>query len=80
MVKRKWTGDPSCVFCPCPEKIDHLFFQCHIVKCVWEWWGNVYALTPIFQPIFLNVKLGSKSCFQGGYARYIILVLPQFVG
>lgn len=35
MVKRKWTGDPSCRFCKEVESVDHLFFQCPIAHAVW---------------------------------------------
>jgi hypothetical protein len=35
MKKRKWAGDPSCMFCPQYESLEHLFFQCPMVKCVW---------------------------------------------
>ena len=35
MIKRRWDGDPTCHFCPCPETVDHLFFQCPTAKEVW---------------------------------------------
>jgi hypothetical protein len=35
MIRRKWTGDPSCVFCNGIETVDHLIFQCAIARCVW---------------------------------------------
>ena len=35
MVKRKWTGDPSCLFCECNESVSHLLFQCSLAKAVW---------------------------------------------
>ena len=35
MIKRRWDGDPTCHFCPCPETVDHLFFQCPTAKVVW---------------------------------------------
>ena len=28
LLKRKWQGDPTCVFCECDETIPHLFFGC----------------------------------------------------
>lgn len=36
MIRRKWSGDPSCYFCNQPETGDHLFFQCPIAKLVWS--------------------------------------------
>lgn len=35
MTKRKWGGDPACVFCDQTETLDLLFFQCTIAKCIW---------------------------------------------
>jgi len=35
MVKRKWTGDPTCYFCDKAENLSHLFFQCSNAKAVW---------------------------------------------
>jgi hypothetical protein len=35
IIKRKWTGDPTCLFCNQAESLEHLFFQCTVAKCVW---------------------------------------------
>jgi hypothetical protein len=35
MKKRKWEGNPICVFCDQVETISHLFFQCSNARCVW---------------------------------------------
>ena len=35
LLKRKWQGDPTCVFCECDETIPHLFFQCPVAKVIW---------------------------------------------
>jgi hypothetical protein len=34
--KRKWQGDPCCVFYDGEESISHLFFQCPIARIVWS--------------------------------------------
>jgi hypothetical protein len=34
-AKRKWQGDPTCVFCDCEENISHLFFQCPVARGIW---------------------------------------------
>lgn len=49
MVKRKWLGDPTCVFCDQLETVDHLFFLCPVVKCVWGMIGSCFGAfnTPI---------------------------------
>jgi hypothetical protein len=35
MVKRKWTGNPICMFCNQTETANHLFFQCCVARYVW---------------------------------------------
>ena len=35
LCKRKWQGDPTCVFYDCEETIPHLFFQCPIARVLW---------------------------------------------
>lgn len=34
--KRKWQGDPRCVFCNDIESSSHLFFTCPIAKIIWS--------------------------------------------
>jgi len=36
LMKRKWQGDPSCIFCNNVETISHLFFQCPVAKIIWS--------------------------------------------
>jgi len=35
LIKRKWTGSPTCHFCDEEENISHLLFQCSTAKVVW---------------------------------------------
>lgn len=35
LIKRKWPGDASCVFCNDLESIDHIFFLCPVAKVIW---------------------------------------------
>ena len=35
MIRRKWPGDPSCLFCDRDESVSHLLFQCSMAKAVW---------------------------------------------
>jgi hypothetical protein len=35
LLKRKWSGDPSCYFYDNDENISHLFFQCSTARSVW---------------------------------------------
>jgi hypothetical protein len=36
LIRRKWTGDPKCLFCDADETSTHLFFQCPIAKVIWS--------------------------------------------
>jgi hypothetical protein len=40
MLKKKWVGDLGCYFCGVDESIDHLMFNCPIVKVVCVCWGG----------------------------------------
>ena len=35
LIRRKWTGSPTCHFCDQDESIDHLFFTRPIAKVIW---------------------------------------------
>lgn len=35
MIRRNWSGDPTCYFCSQSENANHLFFQCSIAKAIW---------------------------------------------
>jgi hypothetical protein len=35
MIRRKWVGTPSCLFCNQNETANHLFFQCTVARCIW---------------------------------------------
>jgi hypothetical protein len=35
MLKRKWSGDPSCMFCDQVETVDHLFFTYPVARVIW---------------------------------------------
>lgn len=35
LLKRKWSGDPNCMFCESKESVNHLFFTCPTAKVVW---------------------------------------------
>ena len=40
LIRRKWQGNPSSVFCDQSESVDHLFFQCHVASCIWGMVGS----------------------------------------
>jgi len=56
LIKRKWKGDAKCCFCNCDETIRHLFFECHLAKCVWQAIQYTFAVTP---PVNITCMMGS---------------------
>lgn len=34
MIRRNWSGNPTCFFCENDESIDHLFFACPVARVV----------------------------------------------
>lgn len=63
MVKRKWTGDPTCRFCESAETAEHLFFQCPTAKVVWGIVACCLRVTNILNSL-INTGIGSKASFQ----------------
>lgn len=52
LVRRNWNGSKKCVFCSHNETIQHLFFDCHFAKFLWEWYSSLLAL--YHQRVLLN--------------------------
>jgi len=52
MIKRNWSGDPACYFCPIDETATHLFFQCSVTRAVWATIATCIGANNI--PQFLN--------------------------
>jgi hypothetical protein len=75
MIKRKWTGDPSCLFCPQSESRMHLFFECPVARCIWGIIATCLGTTYIPGNI-QQYKSGCKSCYQG-LGAYTTLALQQ---
>jgi zinc-binding in reverse transcriptase len=45
LLKRKWKGDPKCVFYDSLEIMDNLFLHCTVSSCLWSWicrYNNYY--------------------------------------
>jgi hypothetical protein len=36
LARRRWQADRKCCFCSSDETIQHLFFDCHFAKFVWQ--------------------------------------------
>ena len=35
MIRRNWSGSPTCYFCSADKSIDHLLFLCPVAKLLW---------------------------------------------
>jgi len=46
LLKKRWKGDPSCMFCGLEETIQHLFFNCWVVQFVWNLISIVFNIQP----------------------------------
>jgi hypothetical protein len=65
MIRRKWVGNPSCLFCNHNETANHLFFQCPVARCIWGLW--LFALEQTLYLGTLNItKPGSRKISQMG--------------
>lgn len=53
--KRKWQGDPSCVFCDSLETVSHLFFQCPVAKIIWVVVAKCFGAS--------NVPINLEQCW-----------------
>jgi hypothetical protein len=56
LVKRKWVGDPSCLFCDSAESVDHLFFQCPVAKVIWSIVAKCFGAT--------NIPTNLQQCWK----------------
>jgi len=56
LAKRNWKGDKKCCFCNNDESIQHLFFECHVAKFVWN---VVFVTFGIVPPSSITNMLGT---------------------
>ena len=50
LIKRNWNGRTNCEFCNQPESIQHLFFECHFTKFLWQVaYGTMGLMPPMVQ-------------------------------
>ena len=65
LIKRHWTGSPTCHFCLTDESVEHLFFQCPVARVTWGIIGICLGATDI--PANLHqYKLWIKKWLPGG--------------
>jgi hypothetical protein len=68
MVKRKWSGNPICMFCNQNESANHLFFQCCLARFIWGVIGACFGRNTSFESV---IKLDFRSCNgNGGVPRF----------
>jgi hypothetical protein len=71
LVKKQWKGCLRCVACTLNESIQHLFFDCHIAKCVWRCIQFAFNISPprsidhlLTQRLYgVDMKLSNKIWF-----------------
>ena len=56
LKKRKWQGDPQCVFCDNLETTDHLFFQCPVAKVIWSIVAKCFGAN--------NIPVNLQQCWR----------------
>ena len=47
LLKRKWKGSPACAFCQDTEFVNHLMFECPMIKYVWSLMAYILGATVI---------------------------------
>jgi hypothetical protein len=45
LLKRKWRGSPACTFCQDTESVNHLMFECPVMKYVWSIMAYILGAT-----------------------------------
>jgi hypothetical protein len=74
MIRRKWKGNPKCLFCDQNENLEHLFFQCSIARCVWGIVGTCLGATNIpgsieqYKEWIQNLLPTGKNVHQFGFS------------
>lgn len=56
LAKRMWQGDTKCCFCSSLETIQHLFFDCHMARFVWNTVHIIFGIRP---PISVSHMFGT---------------------
>jgi hypothetical protein len=61
LEKRNWKGSLKCCFCSCIETIQHLVFDCHFARFIWNTVHITYGIQPpssfsnIFDPCLYGI-------------------------
>ena len=66
LVKRNWNGSMKCIFCPQPETIKHLFFECSFTRSIWS---AIHIASNLYQPksvgnVFGNWQYGIERKYK----------------
>jgi len=71
LIKRRWKGDSKCSFCGLEENIQHIFFDCRVVRFVWN---ALFITFNIQSPKSISHMFGSwRRRFAPGLRNQIIV-------
>ena len=74
LAKRQWQGSPKCCFCNTDETIQHLFFDCHVPRFIWNTIFITFGIQPpsgvscLFGPWLKNFSSKLRSQILAGAA------------
>jgi hypothetical protein len=85
LVKKQWKGCLRCVACTLNESIQHLFFDCHIAKCVWRCIQVAFNISPprsidhlLTQWLYgVDMKLSNKIWFGASAICFFNMALSK---
>lgn len=81
LIKRRWSGAPTCYFCNSDENIQHLFFQCSTAKSIWAL--QLFAFMLLVPEISLNPLISVGIGVSFGFLlvqNFIRWALQLFAG
>jgi hypothetical protein len=77
LLKRNWHGNLTCVFCDKAESIQHLFFDCPVVKIVWRLVHMIFGLPPpksvanLFENWLSNLNKNDVKLIRSGVCAIV---------
>ena len=70
LAKRNWKGCTRCCFCRSEESIQHLFFECHVAKLMWN---ILYFAFGIYPPTCVADLFGSWRSFPAQFKKTVLI-------
>ena len=71
LAKRGWTGSMKCCFCNQNETIQHIFFDCYLIRNIWR---IIYFAFNIERPININHIIENWATNKGIAHRKKLLI------